>query len=83
MKICVCKNVSDNQINQYSTIDEFIKETRATTMCGTCTNSINKIFERKSRIRYASKEEVDKAINYVLTKYKDALSSPRMDDDYY
>lgn len=47
MKICVCKNVSDDKINKYANIEDFIVATKATTMCGTCTKEIEKQFAKR------------------------------------
>lgn len=48
MKICVCRNVSDSEINKYANIHDFVKATKATTMCGTCQKEVEKIFSKRN-----------------------------------
>lgn len=48
MKICVCKNISDNEIHKYANIQDFVKATKATTMCGTCQKEVERIFNART-----------------------------------
>lgn len=47
MKLCLCKNVCEEETKQFLTMEDFIQSTKATTMCGICKESILKIFENK------------------------------------
>ena len=51
MYVCMCKGVSRNTISelmdQNKSKEDIVKSTGATTMCGTCKNEFEKIFQTK------------------------------------
>lgn len=53
MIICLCKNVSDQQIKQMredgKTLQDVVKASEAGTCCGACTLDLKKLFQDEAR----------------------------------
>lgn len=45
MKICICKNISDKELEQFQTLEEAVLKTKAGNMCGTCKRELEKFYK--------------------------------------
>ncbi len=49
MKICICNNISDNDVktSKYKDFEDFLSQNNLGSKCKTCINTLKKLYEKK------------------------------------